>query len=133
MSIKVHYDSTTGEIIGFYPDVIGYATIPEPNIEINETAHQDCINNHGLRRVDLTELKIVNYTQPEPTAAEVKKKNLQDLVDAYNVDVSAIRSKIVTYMAENETTNADKITAERANLASRKAQYVLDRAAIIKS
>lgn len=68
-----------------------------------------------------------------PTASEIKKKNLQDLVDAYNVDVSAIRSKLVTYIAEGEAANADKITAERANLTSRKAQYTSDRAAILKS
>lgn len=130
---KVHYDQTTGEILGFYPDDIGYVTIPEPFIEIDETAHQDCIKNSGKRRVDVTTKKIITYTPPEPTAAEIKKKNLQDLVDAYNVDVSAIRSKLVTYIAEGEAANADKITAERANLTSRKAQYTSDRAAILKS
>ena len=70
--IKVNYDSTTGEIKGFYPNFIDYETIPEPNIEIDETTHQDCINNQGLRRVDLKTLKIVEYTPPGPTLSELQ-------------------------------------------------------------
>lgn len=56
--IKVNYDSTTGEIKGFYPDDIGYANIPEPHIEIDETTHQDCVNHQGLRKVDVATGKI---------------------------------------------------------------------------
>nr|WP_320145985.1 DUF4376 domain-containing protein [uncultured Anaeromusa sp.] len=70
--IKVHYDSINGEIKGFFPDFIDYATIPEPYIEIDETTHQDCINNQGLRRVDQKTLKIVEYTPPGPTLAELQ-------------------------------------------------------------
>lgn len=70
--IKANYDSTTGEIKGFYPDLIGYETIPEPFIEIDETAHQDCINNQGLRRVDLKTLKIVEYTPTGPTLFDLQ-------------------------------------------------------------
>ena len=72
MKIKVNYDATTGEIKGFYPDNIGYETIPEPYIEVNEAAYQDCINNQGLRRVDLTTLKIVEYTPPGPTISDLQ-------------------------------------------------------------
>ena len=72
--IKVNYDSTTGEIKGFYPDNIGYAAIPEPHIEIDETTHNDCINNQGLRRVDVTTKKIVNYTPPVPTLTELQEQ-----------------------------------------------------------
>lgn len=70
--VKVHYDATTGEIKGYYPDFIGYETIPEPFIEIDETAHQDCINNQGKRRVDVTTKKIITYTPPGPTLAELQ-------------------------------------------------------------
>ena len=72
MRIKVNYDQTTGEILGFFPDDIGYTTIPSPFIEIDETTHQDCINHQGLRRVDLTTLKIVEYTPPGPTLSELQ-------------------------------------------------------------
>ena len=72
MSIKVNYDESTGEIKGFYPDFIGYETIPEPHIEIDETAHQDCINNQGLRRVDLKTLKIADYAPPGPSLSELQ-------------------------------------------------------------
>ena len=72
--IKVNYDPITGEIKGFYPDFIDYETIPEPFIEIDETAHNDCINNQGLRRIDLTTLKIVEYTPPGATLAELQSQ-----------------------------------------------------------
>lgn len=63
--IKVNYDATTGEIKGFYPDDIGYANIPTPHIEIGKTAHQDCMNYQGLRKVDIATQKIVVCELPE--------------------------------------------------------------------
>ena len=69
--VKVHYDASTGEILGFYPEDIGYFSIPAPTIEIDKNAHRDCINNQGLRRVDLTTLKIVEYV-PTITLATAK-------------------------------------------------------------
>ncbi len=62
--IKVNYDSTTGAIKGFYPDDIAYANIPEPHIEIDEGAHQDCMNHQGLRKVDVATQKIVACELP---------------------------------------------------------------------
>ncbi|WP_051296443.1 DUF4376 domain-containing protein [Anaeroarcus burkinensis] len=70
--VKVYYDSTTGEILGFYPGDISYASIPEPHIEIDEVAHQDCVDNQGLRRVDLKTLQILEYMPPGPTLAELQ-------------------------------------------------------------
>ena len=70
--IKVNYDAETGEIKGFYPDNISYASIPEPYVEIDESTHQDCINHQGLRKVDLATQKIVEYVPEivEPTREE---------------------------------------------------------------
>lgn len=62
MSIKVNYDAVTGEIKGFYPDGINYDSIPEPYIEIDAVAHQDCINNQGNRIVDVTNKVIITGT-----------------------------------------------------------------------
>ena len=69
--IKVNYNATTGEIKGFYPNDISYVSIPEPHIEIDETAHQACINHQGLRKVDLATQKIVACELPA-VAAPVK-------------------------------------------------------------
>lgn len=62
--IKVNYDTKTGAIKGFYPEDIGYVSIPEPHIEIDETTHQDCMNHQGLRKVDLATQKIVACELP---------------------------------------------------------------------
>ena len=59
--IKVNYDATTGEIKGFYPDDIGYSSIPEPHIEITTEQHIDCINNPSNRKVDLETKKIISF------------------------------------------------------------------------
>ena len=70
--IKVNYDATTGQILGFYPDDIVYANIPEPNIEITTEQHIDCINNQDKRKVDLETKKIISFepTIPEQTPVE---------------------------------------------------------------
>ena len=67
MNIKINYDATTGEIKGFYPDSIKYKTIPEPYIEIDEKQHMDCINNQGLRKIDIDNKKIISCDAPKPT------------------------------------------------------------------
>ena len=71
VDIQVHYNESTGEILGFYPDDIGYSEIPTPIIAIDNDEHQDCISNPGKRRVDLTTREIVEYT-PTVTLAEVQ-------------------------------------------------------------
>ena len=38
MTIKVHYDTETTLVKGYYPDSINYASIPEPFIEIEDSA-----------------------------------------------------------------------------------------------
>lgn len=58
---KVSYNSITGNILGYYPDDLNYTTIPKPYIEIDDITYQDCITNQGLRKVDLTTLKIVSF------------------------------------------------------------------------
>jgi len=65
--IKVNYNLQTGQILGFYPDDIQYTSIPEPYIEITPDQHIDCINNQGLRRVNLQTKQIEAYTPPPPT------------------------------------------------------------------
>ena len=59
--IKVNYDSETGQILGFYPNEIEYQSIPEPYIEIDCEQHNDCINNQGYRKIDITTKKIRRF------------------------------------------------------------------------
>jgi hypothetical protein len=40
MTVKVNYDIKTTLVKGYYPDIINYASIPEPYIEITEEQHQ---------------------------------------------------------------------------------------------
>lgn len=41
--IKVHYNSQTNEVMGYYPDSINYKNIPEPYIEITAEEHQNAL------------------------------------------------------------------------------------------
>lgn len=100
--IKVNYDEKTGEILGFYPNFIQYANIPEPTIEINETTHQDCIQNPGLRRVDLSALKIVEHN---PTTVEVEIMKLASLDAEYQPQFAALAQALgLATLAANQTT-----------------------------
>jgi hypothetical protein len=40
MTVKVNYDTKTTLVKGYYPDIINYALIPEPYIEITEGQHE---------------------------------------------------------------------------------------------
>lgn len=40
MTVKVNYDTKTTLVKGYYPDIINYASIPEPYIEITNEQHQ---------------------------------------------------------------------------------------------
>jgi len=40
MTVKVNYDIETTLVKGYYPDIINYASIPEPYIAITEEQHE---------------------------------------------------------------------------------------------
>jgi hypothetical protein len=71
--VKVNYDLSTGQILGFYPKTIAYKKIPEPTIEITDDQHLDCINNPGMRKVDIdaNTFQIAPCALPEPTSDEL--------------------------------------------------------------
>lgn len=104
--IKVNYDTTTGEIKGFYPVDIAYTSIPEPYIEIDESAYRDCINNQGNRKVDITALKIVEYmpTVEMPVAAVEKvDANLLAFAEALAAQEARL-AKLESTTTEGSTT-----------------------------
>lgn len=41
MTVKVNYDTKTTLVLGYYPDSIVYASIPQPYIEISNGEHSD--------------------------------------------------------------------------------------------
>lgn len=92
--IKVNYDAKTGDIKGFYPDDIAYANIPAPYIEIDETAHQDCMNHQGKRKVDLETKKIISFEPVihEPIPVEYEKID-QNILDT-NEAIAAMHERI---------------------------------------
>lgn len=113
--IKVNYD-TDGNILGFYPDDIGYATIPEPYIEIDKATHQDCIQNPGLRRVDIATQKIVEYTRPEPTAKELLQQQIDALDPKYKSRFDQLALDYAAALIDGNTDLVAEIKAEKDTL-----------------
>ncbi len=109
--IKVNYNVVTGEILGYYPDDIPYPSIPEPTIEIDTATHQDCINNPGRRRVDLSTLQIVEYN-PVPTLAEVQAAKIAELKAARNAAEAAS-----PFVYDGSSFDYDALSRERINAA----------------
>lgn len=109
--INVNYAAITGEIKGFYPDDIGYPSIPEPTIEIDAATHQGCINNPGRRRVDLNTLQIVEYN-PVPTLSETQAAKLAELKSARNAAESA-----TPFVYDGSSFDYDALSRERINAA----------------
>lgn len=67
-----HHDDVLGEILGFYDDTI-HATIPQPAVPLTDEEWQDCIDNNGLRRIDVTTGQVAIYTPPPAPLADYKK------------------------------------------------------------
>lgn len=72
MTVYATYDPT-GTITGFYPDVIAYGKIPEPNIEIDEATHRDAILNPGKHSVQGGKLIAAAVWPPAPSADDQKR------------------------------------------------------------
>ena len=60
----VHYNETTGDIIGFYDDET-HTTIPEPNITITEQEWFDFFNVDSRKRVDVNTQTFVSISSEE--------------------------------------------------------------------
>jgi hypothetical protein len=118
--IKINYDAITGKILGYYPDDIGYSSIPEPFFEIDDTTHQDCVNNPGLRRVDLTTKTIVEYTPAAPTAEELKQQKIAALDAEYQPQFHSLQLSWAAASMEGDTTTADSVKSDYTAL---KAEY----------
>ena len=119
--VKVNYIATTGEIKGFYPDYIKYpGGVPEPYIVVDDAAHQDCINNPGLRRVDLTTKQIVVYVPQGPTIAE-RVETLFKTYDKERKNLERMLSNSLNFLQDTEY--ATEVIAEIEAL---DAQYITD-------
>ncbi len=127
MLVKVNYDPE-GNILGYYPDDINYPVIPEPYIEIDTATHQDCIQNPGLRRVDIAKQTIVDYTPPEPTAEELLQRQLSALDAEYDPQFDALTLAWATASMEGDE---ETVAARKADKEALKAQYSQAREAIL--
>jgi len=125
MSIKVNYNATTGEIDGYYPDDIIYGLIPEPYIEIDEDTHQDCINNQGLRKVDIETLAVVTCeaavveltTAEKITALDTEYQTQFDaLIQALGAATLASDTDLIAVLQEEYATLKAEYTAAREAL-----------------
>ena len=122
--IKVNYDSLTGVILGYYPDDIDYVSIPEPNIEIDDNAHQDCINNQGNRIVDIRNKVIITGTI-DKILTEVEQ--LTNLDATYQPQFDDLVRSLGLATLANDTT---KITDLQSEYAVLKTAYTTARSAI---
>lgn len=112
MTVRIHYDGDSGTIRGYFPNSIPYASIPEPNVAVDESVYKDCIAHHGLRRVDLSTLQIVEYTPPEATTAELKLARKQALTTEYEEYRDSHRKAWFGATANKDSTTADAILDE---------------------
>jgi len=62
-----HYDSQTGEILGFYKEDIHGVNIPQPTVPLTSDQWLDCIHNQGRRKIDVVTKQIVTCEPPPPT------------------------------------------------------------------
>ena len=61
-TIKLHYDSKTGKILGYYFCDLAYSSLPSPCIDITEEEHKMLIHNENKFRVRNRELLNIENT-----------------------------------------------------------------------
>lgn len=61
MKVKVHYDTTTKIVKGFYPENVEYSTIPEPTIELLE---KNIPEESFIEVMCVEGTKLVKYQEP---------------------------------------------------------------------
>ena len=105
--IKVNYNETTGEILGYYPNDFGYETIPEPFIEIAEEEHSDCINNQGYRKIDLETKKIITCEVVPPT--KTKEDKLNALSFKYQETIENLSKAVGVATLRNNATQIENL------------------------
>lgn len=71
-NIKLHYDSQTGKILGYYPCDLAYTSLPHPCIDITSEEHKMLIHNESKFRVRNKELLNIEGTA-EYILEETKK------------------------------------------------------------
>lgn len=116
--VKVNYNAATGEIKGFYPDSIIYSSIPEPYIEIDKATHQECIDNPGLRKVDLTTLKVVECELA--TVTQTTDEKIAALDVEYQPQFQSLQLSWAAASMDGDTATADSIKLDYTTL---KAEY----------
>lgn len=69
--IKVSYNKTTGEILGYYPDNITYKNIPKPHITIEEKEYNKIVES-GKNYI-IKKGKIAEYKKPKKEILQEQK------------------------------------------------------------
>ncbi len=73
---------------------MGYANIPLPNIEITAEQHLDCINNQGLRKVDLETKKIISFEPVIPEQTPVEHERVDPIILDMAETMAALNERI---------------------------------------
>lgn len=92
--IKVNYDFETGQILGFYSNEIEYQSIPEPYIEIDYEQHNDCVNNQGYRKIDLSTKKIISFEPVIPEQIPVEHERVDPVILDMAETIAALNDRI---------------------------------------
>lgn len=61
-TIKLHYDSATGEILGYYPSDLTYVEVPTPYITISNNQYALVLHNESKYRVQNKALEDISET-----------------------------------------------------------------------
>jgi len=88
-----HYNKV-GSIIGYYDSDKTAKNVPTPNIQLSDDDWRDCINNGGLRRVDLSTFQIVEYDPAvNISILDIVNTKPQKIADDCNKALSVVINK----------------------------------------
>ncbi|MBQ9526902.1 MAG: DUF4376 domain-containing protein [Fretibacterium sp.] len=97
--MNAHYNSETGEILGFYtPDIHG--AIPEPNVELSEEQWQAALSRPHIVKDGC----LVEVLSKVPTLNELKRAKLAEIANArYRAEGEGIAIQGVSVFSDRES------------------------------
>lgn len=86
MTVKVHYDLESKQVIGYYPDFVNYSEIPEPNITIDDKDYKKYLGKRMLVVNDILEEYIKPHSQILEENKLIKIAEIKNIRDLKNIE-----------------------------------------------
>lgn len=134
--IRVNYNKSTGEILGYYPEDIKYDFMPEPNIILNKTQYETIAGREDSYRIQNRRLVDISSTanyflEKKDIFSELESTLDKKALDAKNNGIILVSGKYVVnagwnsyYVSMQNSLSTDSIVALKTYFIENEKYYI---------